>query len=1007
VRIDRLARVALLAIAALVISCARRAELVIELLTVPASVGSGEPFSTHSRVCNQGDAPSDPAYVDFALKPLSPPGPELTVGGRGVPPLEPGQCHSQESMLVAPAGQPDGSHRLLGQVTGRNQRHASAVFGIGYLPDLGIEQLAGPPSVAPGGTLEVNGLVCNRGTVWAPGAGVSLYLSSDAQLVGALGGDPVPDFLLGNAFVPGLAPGACLPFEVEASAWVPAEGLYQLGAIVDEANAVSELVEDDNALLMDEIAIGWMADLVVASLAAPNTTPNGALFEVDGVVCNQGTLPSPPSQLTLYFSEDGVIEPPGPGPMPPKDFPLGPLPVPPLAPGACHTQHGSVPANAPSDGAWTLGAIVDEFAVIEEFFEANNAFAGPLMGVGFGPDLVVEAIDAPPSAGEFAEFEVSARVCNRGTTHADPSQLRLFHSSDAVLDALPFGDDPEIGLAPVVPLPPGACTDTVVNATAGSLLAGPVTVIALADALAQLEELLEMNNESAGPVMGIGWKPDLVVARVDAPASVHPGSPFDVTALVCNQGTQPSPPTQARLYHSVDALLAGIGGPPPFLDWYAGEIPVPHGLMPGACTSLHGMAYSDPGAQGAYHLGAIVDEPGFVDELIEANNSFVGPLSGVGFGPDLVVTQLAGPPTALPDGPLELDFEVCNQGTVSSPPAQVSFYDSADAVIEGSPPPAPGSDRWLGSAPVPGLAPGGCHAASAPAWLPSGELGERKLGAIADEWNVVVELVEANNAFAGPVLGIGSGPDLVVTRLLAPPSVQIGNPFDLDTQVCNQGTISSPGAQLSLYLSSDAEVEGSYFAPGPDPWLAFSWVPPLAPGACHDELVNVLASVTAEGPWYVGGIVDEGLHLPELVESNNARLGDLLGVGFGPDLVITTLAGPSSAPAGASFFIDVEACNQGTAFSPPSKLILYHSEDLEIDGIAGPPPLPFPDAVLTEVPLPGLAPASCHLESKSVVASIPGAGFLAATVDEDQLVPELVETNNERLGDALEVTGPP
>ena len=1004
VRLPRFGRAALLVTLALGVSCAPRAELVIELLTVPASAMPGESFASQSRVCNQGDAVSDPAYVDFALQPLSPPSPELAVGGYGIPPLEPGQCHSQESMLVAPSGLPDGSHRLLGRVTGRNQLHASAVFGIGYLPDLGVEQLAGPPSVAPGGSFEVSGLVCNHGTVWAPGANVSLYLSSDAQLVGELSGSPESDSPVGIAFVPGIAPGACLPFEHEASAWVSEDGVYQLGAIVDEANSVSELVEDDNSLLMSQIAVGWLPDLVVASLSAPNTTPPGALFEVAARVCNQGTLPSPPSQLWLLFSEDGVIEPPGPGPLP-QDLPLGALPVPPLMPGACQTQHGSVPANV--EGTWTLGAIVDQPAVIEEFFETNNAFAGPLMGVGFGPDLVVEEIDAPASAGEFAEFAVGARVCNRGTTYADPSQLRLFHSSDDVLDAMPFGDDPAIGMAPVGPLPPGACTDAIVNAMASSLLTGPVTVIALADAFAQVEELLETNNLTAGPVMGIGWKPDLVVAGIDAPASVLPGANFEVRLELCNQGTMPSPPVHARLYHSSDAVLTGMGAPPPGPDWFAGEVHFPQPLPPGACASLHADAFAFPGEPGGYYLGAIVDEVGFVEELLEANNSFVGPLMGVGFGPDLVVTQLAGPPSALPDGPLALDFEVCNQGTVGSPPAQVSFYDSEDAEIEGSPPRV--RARTAGSAAnrFPDLTPGSCHASSAQGWLPPGELGERRLGAIVDEWNAVFELVEANNAFAGPTLGVGSGPDLVVTRLLAPPSVQNGNPFDIDTQVCNQGTMHAPGTQLSLYLSSDAEIEGSYFAPGGDPWLAFLWVPPLPPGACHDEFVNATASVTAEGPWYVGGIVDEGLHAPELVESNNTHLGDLMGVGFGPDLAITTLTGPISAPAGASFFVDVEACNQGTAFSPPSKLILYHSEDLEIDGIVGPPPPLFPDPVLAEIPLPGLAPASCHLEHKSVVASAPGAGFLAATIDEDQLVLELVESNNQRLGDALEVTGPP
>ena len=294
VRPSGFARAALLAIAALETSCLQGPSLVIELLTVPHSVAPGEPFASQSRVCNRGDTHSDPASVAFALQPVAPAGSELAVGGHAIPPLPVGQCHTQESVFMAPSGQPDGSHRLVGRVTpGRLQGHASAVFGIGYLPDLEVEQLAGPPSVAPGGSFDVSGLLCNRGTAWASGANVSLYLSSDAQLVGTLGGDPSPDHPLGGAFVSGLAPGACLPFEVAASATVPADGLYQLGAIADEVGSVSELDESDNARLQGEIAVGWLPDLVVASLSAPNTTPPGALFELEGVVCNQGTRAEP------------------------------------------------------------------------------------------------------------------------------------------------------------------------------------------------------------------------------------------------------------------------------------------------------------------------------------------------------------------------------------------------------------------------------------------------------------------------------------------------------------------------------------------------------------------------------------------------------------------------------------------------------------------------------------------------------------------------------------------
>jgi subtilase family serine protease len=995
-RADRFARAVLVCLPLLGVSCNEGFDLVIEALTVPHSVLPGDPFTTQSRVCNRSDEPTGFASLDLLLRPLSPPGADVLLGGRGIPPLDPGQCHTEVSELFAPQGLPDGAHQLVGRVVPDGHQLASAVFGIGHLPNLVVESLDAPPGVVPSGNFPVNGLLCNRGTIWAASTFVRLYLSTDAQLVGMVGGG-MPDLFLGEAYVPGLPPDACLPFQLEAPS-APDEGLYLLGAIADELGDVSELIEDDNARMLDLIAVGWLPDLVVASLNAPNATQSGDEFEAEGVVCNQGTVPSPPSQLALYFSDDGVIAPPGPPPAP-ADVPLGNLPIPSLEPGACRTQRGLVGGSVPYDGAWTLGALVDEAGVIEELLEVNNSLAGPLIGVGYGPDLVVESIAAPPSAVPANEFLVTTRVCNRGTGHASSSLLRLFHSSDGVLDLSPFDPDPEIGVQPVPSLPPDNCAD--VYALASSALTGAVTLFALADGFDMVPELLEGNNEKAGPQMGIGYGPDLVVESIAAPPSVGAGAPFDVTVKVCNQGLQQSSPTGVWLYHSVDTAISG-GGPLPGLDWNAGAIDLLPPLNAGACVSLSVTAYSDSAAQGAYYLGAIVDEADWIDELIETNNVRVGPLMGVGAAPDLLVTLLEAPPSGLPGASLPLDFEVCNQGTTGSFPSEVSFYLSPDASAAQAPVP----DGWLGSETVPSLAPGACHAGAALGWLPSGELGEVWLSAAADSWDSVDELVEANNVRVGPVLGVGNGPDLVVAQLLAQPSVEMYGTLAVDTQVCNQGTASSPPAELFLYLSADTDVQGSYFMPHEDPYLASVYVPALAPGSCHDEQALGIAAVSYEGPWYVGGIVDEGTSVSELVESNNEALGNRVGVGPYPDLVIAALSGPSSVVAGESFFVDVEVCNQGTSASESAVLMLYHSEDDSIDGVWD-PAAPVVDAVLAEIWLPVLAAGSCHAELKSVVATQAGPGFLAATADEQNYVIELIEGNNERLGPALEVTPAP
>ena len=988
----RFRRIALASLLLFQVSCDEGFDLVIEQIGVPASVEPGQPFQSPSRVCNRASEPSGPVLVELSLR-VSPAGPDLPLDSYGIPGLMAGQCHQRVSELVAPGGLPDGAYRVVGKLTPGGHEKTSGLFGIGWQPNLVVEKLEAPPSAEPFAPLVASGLVCNRGTQWAPPFSVALLLSSDLWIPG-----PRVDQPIGEVSLPGLPPDACAPFEQNASA--PQEGLYLLGAIVDPAGNVQELREDDNARLLDLIAVGWQPDLVVTALDAPNATLNGYGFDVDARVCNQGTVWSDPTELALFFSEDLAITPPGPEP---GDFPVGTLPVPSLPPGACVRQSGPVVAAAPHDGAWTLGAIVDPWAAVEELLEVNNAFAGPLMGVGNRPDLLVESIEAPPSAGQGQEFEASARVCNRGTTHSSNAMLRLFHSSDAELSPLPFGEDPEIGSSTVTPLAPGACENVWVGASSASMLSGAVYVIALADGFEELEELIETNNERVGPLMGIGWAPDLVVRSLAAPPSVESGAPFDVTVEVCNQGTEPSDPTLARVYHSADAVLSGIGGPPAGDDWYAGDFPVP-ALNPGACVPIEGDVTATPFAQGAHYLGATVDQPSSIDELIEMNNAHVGPLMGVGSGPDLVVTRIDAPPTS-GFGPLTLDFEVCNQGTAASPPAQVSFYDSQDAVIEpDTAPPVPGSDRWLGAETYPGLAAGACHSGEAHVSLPPGVEGERRLGAVADEWNGVDELVEANNVFVGPVIGVGFGPDLVLTQVLAEPSVENGGFLEVDTRVCNQGTAWSPGVQVALFLSLDAEIEGSFPPPSPDPWLDTFFVPSLAPGSCHDEQAAGFAYVPFDGAWHVGGVVDPGAVVPELIESNNATTGGIVGVGHGPDLVISELTGPAGTPAGGSFDVGVEACNQGTAASTPTQLFLYHSEDAVIDDISSlPPPA---DHLLGNVLLPPLAPGGCHFQLKSVYASAPAAGFLAATVDEFMSVPELIETNNELLGPPLEITGP-
>src|SRR5262245_2953505 len=324
----RFCRLALASVLLFQVSCDEGFDLVIERIGVPASVQPGQPFQSPTRVCNRASGPSGPLLVELSLR--APGGPDLPLDSYGIPGLMAGQCHQRVSQLLAPGGLPDGAYRVVGKLTPGGHEAMSDPFGIGWQPNLVVEELTAPPSAEPFGPLVASGRVCNRGTQWAPPFSVALLLSNDLAIQG-----PPLDYPIGEVSLPGLPPDACAPFEQSAAA--PQEGLFLLGAIVDPSGNVQELREDDNARLLDLVAVGWQPDLIVASLAAPNATQNGYSFDVEAVVCNQGTIWSSPTELTLVLSEDRVITLPGPEP---GDVPVGTLPVPSLAPGACATQSG-------------------------------------------------------------------------------------------------------------------------------------------------------------------------------------------------------------------------------------------------------------------------------------------------------------------------------------------------------------------------------------------------------------------------------------------------------------------------------------------------------------------------------------------------------------------------------------------------------------------------------------------------------------------------------------------
>jgi len=168
----------------------------------------------------------------------------------------------------------------------------------------------------------------------------------------------------------------------------------------------------------------------------------------------------------------------------------------------------------------------------------------------------------------------------------------------------------------------------------------------------------------------------------------------------------------------------------------------------------------------------------------------------------------------------------------------------------------------------------------------------------------------------------------------------------------------------------------------------------------------------------VAVLVDMGVTTPAAIESLLTRTGlqivdpdtnvatpriDLVEAmdppTTGPDLVVTALSGPTTVVVGDPVTVGLQVQNQGDTASGACTAIVV----LSANRVASPY-----DPVMATVPVPALA-ASQTFTDNSVAATIPlvtpGDHHLGAYADSTYAIGEQDETNNARVGDAVEVSG--
>ncbi|WP_257459984.1 CARDB domain-containing protein [Archangium lipolyticum] len=931
------------------VAIGNKADLVVTSVQAPTSMRPGEQVSTTATVCNLGFAPSyfSQAAVYLSQDTTVDPMQDFLIGLAPVGDLDMGQCAS--ATVTGSAYVPAGTYFLIAAADDSNQvpelyednnRSAPRALSIGSGSDLTVS-LQAPAVARPGEPLTLTATVCNQGNEPSTHAPLDFLFSQDATL-------SIQDPHLTGAPVEPLAPGACSTHSQQVH--VPPENGF-LGAIIDGPGYVNELREDNNTSAASALVTGFGPDLTITSVQAPHSALPGSHFDATITVCNQGSDFSPGAMLALRLAPLDVAT--------PVELPAGTAFVNSLAPGACENVTASVFPEMPMplSGAWKLLALVDSEHLVPELIESNNSASSNRIGLGYSADFVITSVSGPTRLSPYSSPDTVAfvTVCNQGASSAG-ADAELFFSQDASITH----DDMPAGNEPVGYLDPGQCRTTSVRIHAPS----EGTFFLGAHVRPAPQEIFVDDNSVIGHRVTIGSRADLVVTSVQAPASIQPNAPLDASATVCNQGTTPSYGSDLHVLLSQDANVSQHE------DFRAGVVHV--GMLEASQCTTVSLTDSVPIPSGTWYLAALADASGYEPELDEDNNLSASRILVVGLGADLTVS-VSTPTSARPGMGFDVLATVCNQGTAPSQHSHVDVLLSSDDALTHS-------DFFLGGAPVEPLAPGACTSLSVTASASQPE-GTWFLGAIVDGPGTQPELREDNNASTTSVLGLGQGPDLVVTSVQAPTASHPDTTFPATLEVCNKGTEPSPTTQVELKLAAQGLGSPVELPAGIAP------VGPLAPGACESVATNVSSAVPV-GTWKLLARVDAQHFVPELVESNNSASSQRIGIGYAPDFVITSIDAPALMSPSEGATVHVTVCNQGSDFgagAPDVGVML--SQDASISRN---------DMHLMSVPVNDLAPGECRTVDAAISSMPEGTFHVGAILT--VWMPELFRDNNTAVG---------
>jgi len=560
------------------------------------------------------------------------------------------------------------------------------------------------------------------------------------------------------------------------------------------------------------------------------------------------------------------------------------------------------------------------------------------------PDVVPENLVLPPLVEPGVSYPVSWTTRNIGTIASAATSSRLYYSPDATL-----GDANDIVIDTVTnsALAPNATQNhnTTINIS---------TVPARPDGMAYFYVKVDHTNiVYEGLPAGIGENnntltanspfeyrvADLQVTAAGTAPEVETETAFPVEWTTSNAGNKAAGTFSERIYFSNDNQVGS--------DLLLGTYPLSGGLTAGASvTRVQNVTIptSTIAISGNYYIYIQTDAAANINEgENESNNTrFQAVYVRRLLRPDLIVTNVTGPPTVFFDQTVQVQWTVTNSG-----PGPTNSPQWTDHLYIGTNPAnLSGATSLTTTQSVSALNPGESYTASAIVKIPRGYNGGYYFHVKTDSSGDLNEENTTNNLGSSSVqVNVPPLPDLMVETVQSPDEVFGGQEISINYTVRNIGTANAGGRRDRIYFSRDTVLSTSQdrlvftsdSISGPAAGQATSYVSQnRVSGTVPAQYVLPRIPSNLEGLWYVFVVTDYSNDVYEFIGENNNTNYDSVEPGAPinvfvtpPDLVVPNQpTAPATTASGTSFPVDFVVKNQGAFNASPN---LYHAVYLSTD----------------------------------------------------------------------------